>query len=91
METEYWKAHVLIQRPWMAGWEPVVEAVVRSPEFITHDKLHSDRECFYRMGTPNSSTLWLKVVVSFDAEARGQIITSYPTRRIPAGEARKWP
>lgn len=91
LDNAYWIAHVLTQRPWMDGWHINVEACLTQPDSIMWDKSHANRECFYKLGTPLQTNKHLKVVVEFDTEEIGKVITAYPTRTPSQGEQHKWP
>lgn len=75
----------------MLGWETAVREALRQPDMILYDKAFSARECFYRLGTPLSSGKYLKVVVEFDDDGQGVVVTAFPTRNPLSGERHKWP
>ena len=87
-----WQTHVLTQRPWMAGNEESLVQAIAAPSWINHDVDYEDRECFYaEHALPAFPHLLIKVVVQFDDDANGTVITVYPLKRQKASEARKWP
>lgn len=86
-----WNVHVLTKRPWMRGWDEAVNQCLVVPDRVCADKDYPDRECFYRMSTPINPDKYLKVVVEFDANGIGKVITAYPTRAPSQGEQHKWP
>lgn len=88
---EWWTEHILKRRPWMDGWEELVEITLIHPEIIHSDKQHKTRECYYRTGVPLDEALMLKVVVEFDKNNAGTLVTAFPTSRIPRQEVKIWP
>jgi hypothetical protein len=91
MNRDWFISHIVGKRGFMVGWESEVESALTQPDRITFDKDFANRECFYRTGNPLSSTTYLKVVVEFDNEDSGKVITAYPTHIVPAKERHKWP
>lgn len=91
MTSELWEAHVLPNREWMDGWTDVIQSTLEKPSLINRDRQHANRECFYRVGTPYNPQRLFKVVVEFDAEEVGIVVTAYPSRNVPKGERQKWP
>lgn len=75
----------------MEDWETRVMDTLTDPMAVYLDRYDAMRECFYKLGTPTNPDRLLKVVVEFNAEGRGTIITAYPSRNIPTGERQKWP
>lgn len=75
----------------MQGWETEVERVLTSPDRIMFDGNFDNRECFYRVGTPLNPKTFLKVVVEFDTENHGTVVTAFPTHSISRRERQKWP
>ena len=86
-----WEVHVLTRRPWMLGWDEAVNQCLLYPDHIYQDKEHVNRECFYRLTTPINTDKFLKVVVEFDADGIGRVITAFPSRAPSRGEQPKWP
>lgn len=75
-----------------------IRRTITQPDIVTFDKIFSDGECFYGFGVlpGNLSHLYLKVCVKVGEDdgqerTRGQVITAYPTDRIPQSERQKWP
>lgn len=66
--------------------------VLADPLRVFADATHPLRECFYRPQTlPDRPHLYLKVVVEFDSNDQGSVITVIPLRRLPkAGEMQLW-
>lgn len=75
---------------WTVGLTSSKKALVK-PDFINHDRQFGNRECFYAIGTPYNPQRLFKVVVEFDDEEIGIVVTAYPSRNIPKGERHKWP
>lgn len=75
----------------MSGWEEIVLLTLTNPDKIFSDKKHNNRECYYRTGVPLDENLMLKLVVEFDTNDVGTLVTAYPTRRIPREEVKIWP
>lgn len=71
-----------------------VEHAVTDPDFVMHDKVYAERECYYKAGilpSPQDRT-FLKVVVEFAAgPAGGVVVTAFPVGRIHRREIQKWP
>lgn len=89
--ADWWPEHIVKRRPWMDGWEELIEITVAQPTAIYRDKKHENRECYYRTGVPLDDTIMLKVVVEFDTKDVGTLVTAFPTRRIPRQEVKIWP
>lgn len=92
MSQRQWEAHIIIRRPFMADYLGVIRATIRTPDFICRDADHSDREAFYAVGKiEDYPKEWMKVVVEFDADSYGTVITAYLTDKPKAGEVQIWP
>lgn len=75
----------------MQGQESIVEQTIQSPDSIHEDKRLYRREYYYRLGISGATNRYLKVVVQFDLNDEGAIITAYTTRSTSPGESHKWP
>lgn len=84
-----WQSHILANRPFMQGWEDEVQAAVENPTFgIYQDASHPERHIYYRLNTKKPR--YIKVVVHFDDEHSGNVITAFPTDSMKAGEKLIW-
>lgn len=91
MTREQWESHVLVRHPQMAGQESFVQQRLEAPDSIHEDKRLYRRECYYRLGIPGATNRYLKVVVQFDVNDEGTVITAYTTRSTSPGERHRWP
>lgn len=92
--TEHcWLDHVVPARPWLLGLKSCVATVLSDPFRIYADAVHQHCECFYRQNVlPDRPHLFLKVVVEYDANDHGSVITVIPLRRLhKPGESQLWP
>lgn len=86
---ERWQAHVLDQRPWMAGWESLVQKAIENPTLgIFKDAQFPNRDVYYYIPSPR--TRYLKVIVQFDGD-EGVVVTAIPTNSPKDGEVWIWP
>lgn len=91
LPTLIWENHVLSSREWMKGWAGIIRKTLEEPTLVNIDRQFGNRECFYAKGTPYNPQRLFKVVVEFDPESVGTVVTAYPSRNIPKGERPKWP
>lgn len=93
---DQWNEHI-IDPPELAGQLASVELALTDPLYVTYDRMHLDREVFYRPFTlPTAPMSYLKVCVEFspwpqDASYDGKVITAYSTDRVHPKEKHKWP
>ena len=80
---------MLSNRPYMEGWEDEVQKTIKKPTFgIYQDAKRSERHIYYRLYTKKDH--YIKVVVSFADEEKGEVITAFPTNNMKAGEKLIW-
>lgn len=92
LSEQTWTIHILARRPWMEYDLEVVRSTVNSPDLVCQDVDHAERECCYSFGRiENSPKEYMKVVVAYDDNGDGFIVTAYPTDKPKAGEHRIWP
>lgn len=91
MTREQWESHVVLRHPEMEGRESTIRQAVEEPDSIHEDKHMYRRECYYRLGIPGAETRYLKVIVQFDEDNVGTIITAFTTRSTSPGERHLWP
>lgn len=98
LTEERWEDHVLAGHGELRVHLAAVEVVLTDPLVVTFDSKITNRENYYRPHLPPEpyQRLFLKICVEFlriDQERSlfGDVITAYPTGRIPEAEARKWP
>jgi hypothetical protein len=86
---EIWNSHILANRPFMKGWEDDVKSAIENPTFgIYQDANHQERHIYYRLHAGRQR--YIKVVVKFDADNFGDVITAFPTDSMKAGEKLIW-
>jgi hypothetical protein len=79
LSPERWQ-HIVSGHPEIEIYEKEIRRAVESPTTVLAGR-EPDEEWLYLEGAGPSR--WLKVVVSFDSEGRGRIITSFARRRKP--------
>jgi hypothetical protein len=79
LSPERWR-HVVSAHPEIEAYEEAVRRAVESPTAVLAGR-EPDEEWLYLEDVGPSR--WLKVVVAFDSEDRGRIITSFARRRNP--------
>lgn len=79
LSPERWQ-HIVSAHPEMGACEKEIRRAVESPTTVLAGR-EPDEEWLYLEGAGPSR--WLKVVVAFDSESRGRIITSFARRRKP--------
>lgn len=86
-----WNNHILRNRPFMNGWEDDVKEAIQDPTLgcIYQDAEREDRCIYYRLNRRNNS--YIKVVVNFDSNGLGNVITAFPTSAPKSGEKLIWP
>lgn len=92
MSQRQWEVHIVARRPFMSEYLGAVRSTIRTPDFICSDADHASREAFYALGTIDDyPDEWMKVIVEFDADHFGTVITAYLTDKPKAGEVQIWP
>ena len=85
-----WTDHILVNRPWMAGWESDLITAIERPTYgIYQDNQVENRHVYYRLH--EGKNRYLKVVVEFDEDNVGSVITAFPTDSPKVGEKLIWP
>jgi hypothetical protein len=79
LSLERWQ-HIISAHPEIEACEEKIRRAVESPTTVLAGR-EPDEEWLYLEGAGPSR--WLKVVVVFDGEGRGRIITSFARRRKP--------
>jgi hypothetical protein len=85
-----WTWHILDYHNDMNGREDEVIAAIESPTYgIYSDREFENRNIYYfrRSGKP----IYLKVVVEFQDESQGEVITAYLVANLKPGEKLIWP
>jgi len=86
-----WYGKILPKRPFMLGWEDQIRQTIESPSLpICQDADHPDRHIYYRR-LEKSNPRYIKVVVAFQTEESGQVISAYPCDSPKSGEKTIWP
>ena len=89
---EYFNAHIVSKRPQMQGCEDrVLEAIKNPRSFIFGDKEDDSRHIYYGSIKPFKKWMYLRVVVKYNDNNEGILITAYPTKNMTAGERIIWP
>lgn len=96
LSADCWHNHVLRNHIIMDPYLNRVKKAVEDPSRVMLDRTSTYREAFYRDKLVPNSRMLVKVCVEFDPPdangiVRGQIVTTYLTNRIKAGESKKWP
>ncbi|MCJ7623954.1 MAG: hypothetical protein MUO76_10660 [Anaerolineaceae bacterium] len=86
---DQWAQHVLSRRSWMRNKENVVAKAVENPKFICQDVDEEDRQIYYYFPY-SKNNLYMKVVVRFNKEDLGEVITAFPTDSCKPGEKVLW-
>lgn len=95
LDDDTWREKILRDHAELDGNEMAIERTLADPDTRNRDKVHLNREVFYRAGvlpSPYHVDL-LKVVVAFQGEGGddiGRIVTAYATDRVARGEKRLW-
>lgn len=85
-----WNEHILSNRPWMRGWEDLVKDTIQNPYMgIFEDSDFNNRHIYY--SRQQGRERYLKVVVQFDENETGSVITAYTTDSPKRGEKLIWP
>lgn len=85
-----WNNHILRNRPWMVGWEEDIRRTIEEPSIgIYQDADFEDRNIYYRLH--KGKDRYIKVVVAFDENGLGEVITAFSTDTPKSGEKLIWP
>ncbi len=85
---ECWNIHIVGARPWMYEWEDRVKQSLISPDLIFQDVDFPDRHCYYYLEPKKKK--YMKVVVQFESDKMGKVITAFPSDSIKNGEKLLW-
>lgn len=86
-----WEVHVLVRRPWMDQYLHLVERAIMQPTLVFRDKEFPRRECFYLACAREFVDEFLKVVIEYNEDNDGRVITAFAHQDSTAGETRIWP
>lgn len=87
---ETWEKHVLEQRPFMDGWENFVKSAIENPDIGIYQSVsRPNREIYY--GKLYSSPRYIRIVVEFNDDRTGKVITAFPSDSGKTGERLTWP
>ena len=88
---EIWHKNILVKRSWMEGWEEEVRQAIEDPSLqIFEDVDNKNRHVYYRRLT-HRTPRYIRVVVEFQREDFGRVITAHPTDSGKSGEKPIWP
>lgn len=77
--TEDRWAHITDGHPELAAWRHLVVSTVVEPELVRPGRRLGE-EWLYGPGGPSR---WLKVVVQWESDDRGSVVTAFARRRLP--------
>ena len=87
---ENWCDKILGARPYMKEWEEIEKKALISPSFIcTNLKPSKNREVYYMFHNYKNNK-YIKVVVKFNKEKFGNVISAFPTDGGKEGETIIW-
>ena len=89
-DEEYWFGHILIEHPEMKGCEDLVMEAIGNPLFsmIFEERGNPERNVYYtRHG---SHGYFVRVVVEFSADHRGELITALMADSLRPGDRLLW-
>jgi len=76
----------------MSGWHIRVKHVIEKPVTgIYRDADYETRNVYYGHITLHRRRMYLKVIVEFDENNRGTVITAFPADSPKPGESLIWP
>ena len=86
-----WRYKITKKRTWMNSeeWKSVVIETIKDPIMICQDADFENRHCYYRLIKNHGR--YMKVVVAFDSEGSGEVVTATPANNGKAGEKSIWP
>lgn len=80
----------MIARPFMNGWQGIVSEAVQRPDFICQDVHHEDRQVYFMLKKTENKR-YIKVIVAFDKNKFGRVISDFPANSGKVGEVVIWP
>jgi hypothetical protein len=82
--------HILSRHLGMVGHEEDIKLTIQDPEFgfIYQDANRPERHIYYRLTAKRDR--YIKVVVEFDENQSGRVITAFPTSSGKSGEKLIW-
>lgn len=87
--TTFGRQHIVHQRPFMANKIHAIKNTVENPDICYWDEDHteSDKEKVYCLGADAEKPhMYMIVIVEYDNEYEGKIITAWPQKRISPTE-----
>jgi hypothetical protein len=72
----------------MREWASTVKQAIEHPHFICADRIHPERNIYYVFR--NKEGRYIKVVVGFETETLGYVISAFPTDSGKAEERMIW-
>ena len=91
-----WEEKILLDHAEMHGSVDSVVNTIESPDIYARDRVHSDREVFYRWAVlpPPDDDRYLKVVVAYHEDDTGlvigRVVTAFAVDFLPRGESKLW-
>ena len=72
--------HIMSEHPEMSSRQRAIMEAITHPD-VREDDIRPGRERFYRQG--GGPSRWLRVVVGFDEESNGSVVTAFGQRTNP--------
>ena len=85
---EYWDTHVLVHHPDLAGHEEDAKRAIETKSYIFSSVSRPDRHIYY--GPMRGRRSEIKVVVAFNRQNLGIIVSVSAVSRRPGGEKIVW-
>lgn len=90
LDRRHWERHVLSKRSIMSRVEHLLTSTLRSPLIVTESSVRSNRACFYSRELEFFPRYLLKIVVEYDRDDDGSVITAFLVESVDPGEAIIW-
>lgn len=84
-----WYGKILGSRPFMESWLPIVKKAIQEPHFICEDSIRKDRNVYYLFHQFENDK-YIKIVVRFNSNNKGIVISAFPTDHGKQGETIIW-
>lgn len=86
-----WHGHIVPGHAALRGNEAAVARAIEKPHCVMHDAIDERRECFYARTLPGFKGFYIKVVVEFQPNQEGVVVTAYTTTGFRDDEVKRWP
>jgi hypothetical protein len=94
--AETWHEKIVLDHAEMIGAEAAVALAIETPDVHASDRVHPDREVYYRWAAlpPPEEDRYVKVVVAYSydntGQAIGRVVTAFAVDFLARGETRLW-